>query len=121
MNSERGEIAIRLGGQEIVLRPTFEALVEIEQQLGQGLVALARRMATRDIGLRDAAVIVRASMVDDKPPLAEVGRRILDQGLVTLVGPLAGFIAGALSGGAQPNPQVPAATQPRSSGSPAGA
>lgn len=48
-NRARGEATIRIGGEELVLRPTFEALTAAEDELGP-LFALVERAA--DGGLR---------------------------------------------------------------------
>ncbi len=44
MNPARGEAAIRVAGEAVVLRPTFAALVAAEQELGP-LFALVERAA----------------------------------------------------------------------------
>ncbi|MEH3046231.1 gene transfer agent family protein [Sphingomonas adhaesiva] len=44
MNPARGETAIRVAGEAVVLRPTFAALVAAEQELGP-LFALVERAA----------------------------------------------------------------------------
>lgn len=40
--SDRGEIALILDGQEMGLRPSYEAIDAIEQALGRGLIDVAR-------------------------------------------------------------------------------
>ncbi len=57
-NPWRGEVEIMLGGKPYILRPTFSSLSNIEQQLGLGLVALARKLADGSIRLEELAVII---------------------------------------------------------------
>jgi len=49
-NPVRGEAAIRVAGEQIVLRPTFAALVAAEAELGP-LFALVERAAAGQLGL----------------------------------------------------------------------
>ena len=55
MNKARGEVTLSLGDRDWVLRPTFQALCEIESELGEGLIALVRRLAAGSVGVRDVA------------------------------------------------------------------
>jgi len=49
-NPARGEAVIRVGGESLVLRPSFAALVAAEQELGP-LFALVERAADGRLGL----------------------------------------------------------------------
>ena len=51
-NPSRGEAAIRVAGEAVVLRPTFAALVAAEQELGP-LFALVERAAEGRLTLRE--------------------------------------------------------------------
>ena len=53
-NPARGEAALRIGGEALVLRPSFEALVAAEEELGP-LFALIERAASG--GLRLAEIV----------------------------------------------------------------
>ena len=57
-NEDRGELAVILDGTTMGLRPTFEALSEIEQTLDRGLVDLARDALGAKLKLADTAQIV---------------------------------------------------------------
>jgi hypothetical protein len=58
-NPHRGEQSIELAGATYVLRPTFEAAVAIEEQLGGLLGLLTRLLNDRTaLTLKEAAVIV---------------------------------------------------------------
>ena len=54
---DRGEISLMLGGQEMVLRPSYEAIVAFETQTGKGVAELANEAALRKLKLSEAAVI----------------------------------------------------------------
>ena len=100
MNKARGEITLTLGGRDWVLRPTFQALCEIESELGDGLIALVRRLAQGSVGVRDVAVIVHAGIkaVEKKPPSYDkVGQMVIEAGIVGLLGPLGEFLGAAFS------------------------
>lgn len=53
-NAARGEAAIAVGGATLVLRPSFEALVAAEEELGP-LFALAERAAEGRLTLGETA------------------------------------------------------------------
>ncbi|WP_417319824.1 gene transfer agent family protein [Emcibacter sp.] len=95
-----GEVRLILGGTERVLIPDFQAILEIEERLG-GLIALAGRAADGDIGIREVTVILWAVM-RDRPPFEEVGRLILEQGLVSVMGAVRDILAICLTGGGEP-------------------
>lgn len=59
-NEDRGELSLILDGASMVLRPTFEALNEIEQTLDRGLVDLARDALAAKLKLGETAQIVTA-------------------------------------------------------------
>jgi len=101
-NRLRGEVAIRLGGRDYVLRPTFQALCEIETRTGQGIVALARRTAAGDVGVTETAAIVTAGLRAAGEPAAfdTVGRLILETGLAACVPAVTAFLTAALGGDA---------------------
>jgi hypothetical protein len=53
-NAVRGEAAVRVGGTELVLRPSFAALVAAEEELGP-LFALVERAAAGELKLSEMA------------------------------------------------------------------
>ena len=56
MNSARGEAALRVAGETLTLRPTFEALVAAEEELGP-LFALVERAAGGGLKLSEMAAL----------------------------------------------------------------
>ena len=55
-NSARGEAAIHVAGREVLLRPTFDALVRAEEELGP-LFALIERAGDSQLRLTDIATL----------------------------------------------------------------
>jgi hypothetical protein len=58
-NGLRGEVALVLGGHELVLRPTFAALVAAETEAGS-LGTLLQRASEGDVRLGDVAALLWA-------------------------------------------------------------
>ena len=56
MNPARGEAAVRVAGERLVLRPTFAALVAAEQELGP-LFALVERAAAGGLALGEMVAL----------------------------------------------------------------
>ncbi len=90
---------ITLAGQKYQLRPTFKALLALEERTGFGLITLARRFADGTFTLADAAEVLRAGAegAGEKLPL-NIGELLVSQGLAGLAQPLAQFLHLALSG-----------------------
>ncbi|MBY0302254.1 gene transfer agent family protein [Sphingomonas ginsenosidimutans] len=84
-NPARGEAAIRVAGQPLVLRPTFAALVAAEEELGP-LFALVERAARGDLKLAELVALFWHCRHDAPPALT---RETLGEAVV------AGGIAGA--------------------------
>lgn len=88
VNGYRGEVAIRIGGKDRVLRFGWSGIALLQQELGQDfdvkisqamtnldLAALAKVLA---IGLRDSWPDVTAEMiVQESPPIAMVNEKIM--------------------------------------------
>jgi len=55
-NPHRGEASLTVGGETLVLRPTFSALVAAEEELGP-LFALVERAADGKLSLREVAAL----------------------------------------------------------------
>ena len=81
-NKARGEVALRLGGETFVLRPTFEAVCEIEDAVGASLYEVGRRLEQAEITARDLvgfahACVTRAGYPIDRERL---GAMIVENG-----------------------------------------
>lgn len=84
-NPLRGEVAIALGGRERVLRPSFTALVALEESLGP-LLGLAQRTAEGRLALGDLATAIhhclRVEPGETPPSVPEIGEMLLAEGML---------------------------------------
>lgn len=87
-NTLRGEAALHVGGREIRLRPTFDALVRAEDELGP-LLALVERAGAGELRLAEIAALFW-HCAEAKGDLArdEIGRAVLSLGLARAAQPL---------------------------------
>lgn len=81
-NPARGEAALSVGGEPLVLRPTFEALVAAEQELGP-LFALVERAAGGGLTIAETAALFWHCVKDRHESLTRerVGRALVERGL----------------------------------------
>lgn len=56
-NAHRGEVSLKLDGEDFVLRPSYEAIVAFEAATGRGLLALARSALAGELTLDTTAAI----------------------------------------------------------------
>jgi hypothetical protein len=56
-NKARGEVTLTLDGQEFVLRPSYEAIQQFEQQTGKGVFELARAALDGKLTATDMATV----------------------------------------------------------------
>lgn len=81
-NPARGEATITVGGATLILRPSFEALVAAEEELGP-LFALVERAADGGLKLAEMASLFWHCIQDRPEGLApsRIGVAIAEQGL----------------------------------------
>ena len=81
-NAARGEAALAIGGERLVLRPSFEALVAAEEELGP-LFALVERAADGRLRLGEMAALFWHCVAARPPELTRerIGAAISEQGL----------------------------------------
>ncbi len=102
---KRGDVEIELATdtgerRKFVLRPSFAAIVEIEEQTGQSIFVLARRFSKAEMGQHDAAHIIAAGLkaAGETVSYAAVGEMIAHTGLSDVLGALGDFFSTALGG-----------------------
>jgi hypothetical protein len=78
-NAARGEAALTVAGERIVLRPSFEALVAAEAELGP-LFALVERAAEGKLGLAEIATLF-CHCAQGAAPRERIGEAIAEAGL----------------------------------------
>lgn len=84
-NPVRGEASLQLGEAEVVLRPSFAALVAAEQEVGP-LFDLVERAANGKLGLAEIAALFWHCRTEDTCPLTReaFGEALAGAGLVAL-------------------------------------
>lgn len=98
-NGARGEAALELGGERLVLRPSFAALVAAEEELGP-LFALVERAADGKLSLAEMAGLFWHCLVEPPAGLTRdaLGEAIVAVGLAKLSPVLRGILAQILGG-----------------------
>jgi len=97
-NSQRGETNIVIGGQLILLRPSFEALVSAEEELGS-LFAMVERASEGSLTISEmAGLIWHCIPPANRPERSAVGTALLGMGLVEAAKPVRAIFAQVLKG-----------------------
>lgn len=98
-NPVRGEAAIRVDGAELVLRPSFTALVAAEGELGP-LFELVERAAAGRLALGEMVALFWHCLVAPPPELdrARFGEAVVAGGLVRATPALRTLLAQILQG-----------------------
>lgn len=81
-NPHRGEASFMVGGESLILRPSFSALVAAEEELGP-LFALVERAAEGQLRLSEVAALFD-HVSNDRPPAisrAKIGDAVVAAGL----------------------------------------
>lgn len=87
-NSARGEASIHVGGRELVLRPTFDALCRAEDELGS-LFALVERAAAGELRLSEIAGLFWYCLaMPGAVERAAVGEAVIEMGITRASVPL---------------------------------
>ena len=97
-NPARGETSIHVGGRELVLRPSFDALCRAEEELGS-LFALGERAAAGGLRLSEIAglfwhCLARQGAVEREA----VGEAVIEMGLSKASVPLRQLLGQVLRG-----------------------
>ena len=97
-NPARGEAAIHVGGREVVLRPTFDALVRAEEELGS-LFALVERAGEGRLRVGEIAALFWFCSGQTKVlSREEIGEAVLSMGLAGAAKPLKTLLGQILRG-----------------------
>jgi hypothetical protein len=98
MNSVRGEASVRVGGAELVLRPSFAALVATESELGS-LFALVERAAAGGLMLSEIVALFWHCLVErDGVTRDSLGEAVVATGLSGVTPALKTLLRQILSG-----------------------
>jgi hypothetical protein len=98
-NPARGETALTVGGEAVKLRPSFEALVAAEEELGP-LFALVERAAAGGLKVAEIAALFFHCAEKGPPGLSRerIGAAIAEQGLAGVAPVLRVLLAQILQG-----------------------
>ena len=96
-NPHRGDVKIALGENEFVLRPSFSAIVALEEHFGCGIFDLAREFCEgKRARAKDLLHIMKAGIegAGFDPP-EDLPQRMVDAGLASCIEPIGKFLAHA--------------------------
>lgn len=100
-NEARGEASIPIGGRVFLLRPTFDALVRAEEELGP-LFALVERAGEGQLRLSEIAALFWHCLADrdqgQTVTREQVGEAVMAQGLARCTAPLRVLLGQVLKG-----------------------
>ncbi|HUG46427.1 MAG TPA: gene transfer agent family protein [Sphingomicrobium sp.] len=84
-NPHRGEAGFKVGGETLVLRPSFSALVAAEQELGP-LFALVERASEGKLALQEIAALFDHLSAGRPPAITRerIGEAIVETGLAAI-------------------------------------
>lgn len=110
-NPDRGEVAITLAGQEIVLRPTFDAIAKIRAATGVPFGQSYSRIAALDVvemaTVLGACARAAGSTLKDE----QVGELIMREGVAAAVEKATALLGNILTGGSKPREGEAAAAE----------
>ena len=98
-NSLRGEGALRVSGETLVVRPSFAALVAAEDELGP-LFALVERAAAGKLGIGEMVALFWHCLRDAPEGLTRerLGEAVVEAGLAAVTPVLRGLLRQILAG-----------------------
>ena len=97
-NPLRGEASIHVNGREVLLRPTFDALVRAEEDLGP-LFALVERAGEGKLRLAEIATLFWHCLAQPGALTRDdVGEAVMDAGLAACARPLRTLLGAILQG-----------------------
>lgn len=101
-NKQRGEAKFDIKGKSYILRPTFEALCQIEDELGESIISVAGKNISGTLTLPQIVKIIEIAIVGEKPDANDVGETIVAKGVNDTIAELTKFLTNALAGGSPP-------------------
>lgn len=118
-NRLRGEVALDLGERRFVLRPTFEAVCEIEDEIGTSIFEFGRRLELAQVSLRDLVKFAHACAVQSGHEIApeHLGELIVETGAHNAISVLVEYCRNYAFGG-RPEKKAEAARPNGDRGSP---
>jgi len=108
-NAERGEVVVKLGSEEWVVRPSFDFICGVEEATGRSILELVENI--RSIRLTDIVLIIHEGIKSTKPALpptkAVVGALAVKAGVTKLLPVAANILSAALGVGTDDDEEPP--------------
>lgn len=98
-NKEIGEVELELGGKTYTLKPSFKALVEIEDKAGLPCLSIAQDISNGKLAVKSVVAILYGGLVGagvKDLSFDQVGEFVVEGGLQRYVQPAATFLARGL-------------------------
>jgi hypothetical protein len=98
-NVQIGEVEIELGGKTYTIKPSFRALVEIEEKSGQACLTIAEGISKGLIPVKTLVAILYGGLVGagvKDLTFDQVGEFVIEGGMNRYVQPAATFLARGL-------------------------
>lgn len=97
----RGEVTVKLGEREVVLRPTFAALVAIERETGMGLATVFTRMSEGSIEHVPIVIREAARAGGEEIERAAIEDHMTSTGIASALNGALALLVRAISGGGE--------------------
>lgn len=103
-NKLRGDVEIKLGGETVILSPSFEGIVECEMRAGIGLAGILTRISRHEAGLRDVVPLIYGGLLgsgvlaEKKWTYGQVGELVRKEGVKKLYPLVTEFLVNCYSG-----------------------
>ena len=99
-NTVRGEQKIELNGGTWTMRPSFECMLEMEEELGSLYTYVENLSRTADFKVKEIAFIVycgiKGHMGDRCPSFSDVGQWVIEKGVIDVAQEVIEFIQNAM-------------------------
>ena len=98
-NPLKGEISLNIGGTEYKARLTVDAIMQIENSVGCGILKLAQRMSEADIRVSDIIAVLTPALRGGGKDMkhGDVSKIIADVGIVESTTAVANLLTMAIS------------------------
>lgn len=110
-NAARGEVPIKLDGKDFILRPTYQAIAEMEASSGLSVVTLTRLIASGRIKMIDLAAVICAGLKAGGAPatIEKAGELVFKTGVTddSMMAQVGTFLGLCLNGGRMPDDPRP--------------
>lgn len=102
MNKERGEVYIKIQGQDYLARPSHEAIANVEGYTEKGIIEVVYNFHKSRQSLKEVVAVLYFSMKAVKPKLPwkidEFSEIVVKQGLLQLSAPATGLVSMMVTG-----------------------